>query len=135
MLLIGLIAVLALSAVVVKKEAMKPYYRSGQPVPLGSILPLDQVTVNMQDGHLVQASIALQLTKVANSKLATADIPRFENSVITILGAQSYSGLLAPQARAAVNQEILRACQGILSTTDGHAPQVSAIYFTGFVIQ
>jgi flagellar basal body-associated protein FliL len=117
-----------------KSMLIKPHYKPGQTVPLGTILPLDQLTVNMSDGHLVQASIDLQLTKVA-SKAATLDVPRFDDAAITVLGAQTYDALLAPGGRTSVKAQILSLSQKILPPVDGAAEQVSAVYFTSFVVQ
>jgi flagellar basal body-associated protein FliL len=117
-----------------KSMLLKPHYKPGQAVPLGTILPLDQLTVNMSDGHLVQASIDLQLTKVA-AKSAALDVPRFDDAAITVLGAQTYDQLLAPGGRTEVKAEILSLAQKIAPPVDGAAEQVSAVYFTSFVVQ
>ncbi len=93
--LIIILVVLLLVGFEAKSMLLKPHYKPGQTVPLGTILPLDQLTVNMSDGHLVQASISLQLTKVA-AKTTTTDVPRFDDAAITVLGAQTYDQLLAP---------------------------------------
>ena len=118
-----------------KAILLKPHYKPGQKVPLGKILPLDQLTVNLSDGHLVQASISLQLTTVASASQLSADLPRFDNAAITVLGAQTYPGLLPPAARQQVKAEILKDCQKIAGTVDGAAQQITAVYFTSFVLQ
>ncbi len=132
--LIIILVVLLLVGFEAKGMLIKPHYKPGQTVPLGTIIPLDQLTVNMSDGHLVQASIDIQLTKVA-SKAATLDVPRFDDAAITVLGAQTYDQLLAPGGRTSVKAQILALCQKILPPVDGAAQQVSAIYFTSFVVQ
>lgn len=133
-LVIILVLVLLVGGFEAKSMLLKTHYKPGQAVPLGTILPLDQLTVNLSDGHLVQASISLQLTAVASKSVAN-DIPRFDDAAITILGEQTYESLLAPGGRAAVKAGILKQIQTILGTVDGAAQQVSAIYFTSFVIQ
>jgi flagellar basal body-associated protein FliL len=133
-LFIIILVVLLVGGFEAKSMLLKPHYKPGQAVPLGTILPLDQLTVNMSDGHLVQASIDLQLTKVA-SKAATLDVPRFDDAAITVLGAQTYDNLLAPGGRTSVKAQILSLCQKILPPVDGAAEQVSAVYFTSFVVQ
>jgi flagellar basal body-associated protein FliL len=132
--LIIILVVLLLVGFEAKSMLLKPHYKAGQTVPLGTILPLDQLTVNMSDGHLVQASISLQLTKVA-AKTTTTDVPRFDDAAITVLGAQTYDQLLAPGGRAAVKAQILVLCQKIAPPVDGAAQEVSAVYFTSFVVQ
>jgi len=133
-LIIIMVVVLLIGGYEAKSMLLKTVYKPGQPVPLGTILPLDQLTVNMSDGHLVQASISLQLTKVA-AKTATANVPRFDDAAITVLGAQTYDALLAPGGRTEVKAQILALCQKIAKPVDGAAEQVSAVYFTSFVVQ
>ncbi len=133
-IVIIMLVVLLLGGFEAKSMLLKPHYKAGQVVPLGTILPLDQLTVNMSDGHLVQASIYLQLTKVA-AKTATTDVPRFDDAAITVLGAQTYDQLLAPGGRTAVKAQILALAQKILPPVDGAAQEVSAVYFTSFVVQ
>lgn len=133
-LVIILVLVLLVGGFEAKSMLLKTHYKANQTVPLGTILPLDQLTVNLSDGHLVQASISLQLTAVA-AKTVANDVPRFDDAAITILGEQTYSGLLAPGGRQAVKTELLQRVQKILGPVDGAAQQVSAVYFTSFVIQ
>lgn len=132
--LIIILVVLLLVGFEAKSMLLKPHYKPGQPVPLGTIIPLDQLTVNMSDGHLVQASISLQMTKVA-SKSALTDVPRFDDAAITVLGAETYDELLAPGGREAAKAQILKLSQKILPPVDGAAEEVSAVYFTSFVVQ
>jgi flagellar FliL protein len=133
-MIIIVVVVLLIGGFEAKSMLLKTTYKPGQTVPLGTILPLDQLTVNMSDGHLVQASISLQMTKVA-SKTATTDVPRFDDAAITVLGAETYDALLAPGGRTTAKAEILGLVQKILKPVDGAAEQVSAVYFTSFVVQ
>ncbi len=132
--LIIMLVVLLIGGYEAKSMLLKPHYKPGQAVPLGTILPLDQLTVNMSDGHLVQATIAIQLTKVA-AKTATADLPRFDDAAITVLGAETYDALLAPGGRTLAKAQILALCQKILPPVDGDGQEVSAVYFMSFVVQ
>jgi len=133
-MIIIMVVVLLIGGFEAKSMLLKPHYHKGEVIPLGTILPLDQLTVNMSDGHLVQASISLQLTKLA-AKSATTDVPRFDDAAITVLGAQTYDALLAPGGRTSVKAQILALDQKILPPIDGVAEQVSAVYFTSFVVQ
>lgn len=129
------VLVLLVAGYEAKSTLLAPHYKPGQAVPLGKILPLDQLTLNLSDGHLVQASISLQLTSVANSSKLGADLPRFDDAAITVFGSQNYQSLLAPATRAQVKAQILQQCQKIAGTVDGAAQQVTAVYFTNFVEQ
>jgi len=133
-LLIIMLVVLLIGGYEAKSMLLKPHYKPGQTVPLGTILPLDQLTVNMSDGHLVQATIAIQLTKVA-AKTAATDLPRFDDAAITVLGAETYDALLGPGGRTEAKAQILALCQKILPPVDGDGEEVSAIYFMSFVVQ
>lgn len=135
LIIIVLVVVLLIGGYEAKSILLKPHYKPGQPVPLGKILPLDQLTVNLSDGHLVQASISLQLTEVANASTISSDMPRFDDAAITVLGAQTFHGLLQPTQRDLVKAAMLKQFQKIAGTVDGAAQQISAIYYTGFVLQ
>lgn len=130
-------AVLLLGAggYVLKGRSHKTVYKPGQPVPAGAVTTLGTLTVNTSDGHLVQVAIDLQLTKVAVSKTVSADKPQLRNAAISDLGDQTYPGLLAPTGRAALQKQLLSSFQKVLGPVDGAAPQVSAVYFTSFVLQ
>jgi flagellar basal body-associated protein FliL len=119
---------------VVKGKVMKPHYKPGEHVPNGAIFPLGSVTTNLSDGHLAQVTISLQLTAPANSKLITKDQDMLTATVVNDLGAQTYNSLVLPAGRAALRAQLLRGFQQDLGTSEG-AQQVSAVYFTGFVLQ
>jgi flagellar basal body-associated protein FliL len=133
-MVIIMVVVLLLGGFEAKSMLLKPHYTKGEVIPLGTIIPLDQLTVNMSDGHLVQASISLQLTKLA-AKTALTDVPRFDDAAITVIGAETYDALLAPGGRTEVKAQILALAQKILPPIQGVAEQVSAVYFTSFVVQ
>lgn len=119
----------------VKFRSHPVVYKPGQPVPPGKVTSLGTLTVNTADGHLVQVGIDLQLTKPAQTKTVSADQPQLRNAAILDLGQQTYTGLLAPSGRAALQKQLLTSFQQVLGTVDGAAPQVSAVYFTNFILQ
>jgi flagellar protein FliL len=129
------VVVLLLGGCKAKSILMAPHYKPGQKVPLGKTLPLDQMTVNLSDGHLVQANIVLQLTKVAAPKAVSGDVTRFEDAAITVLGGYTYKTLLSEAGRAEMRAQYLKDCQQIAGTTAGAAQKVAGIYFTSFIVQ
>lgn len=135
LIIILLVVVLLVGGYEAKSILLKPHYKAGQKVPNGKILPIDQLTVNLSDGHLVQASISLQLTEVAVPATISSDLPRFDDAAITVFGGQTEKSLLTPTGRETTKAEILAQFQKIAGTVDGAAQQISAIYYTGFVIQ
>jgi flagellar basal body-associated protein FliL len=132
--ILAIVVVLVVAGAVVKLKMSKTVYRPGQPVPAGPVVSLGTVTVALSDGHLVQATIALQMTKPASQTEEANDSAHLEDVAVTVLGQQSYAGLLASPGRTAAQQQLLTSFQQVLGPADG-APQVSAVYFTGFVLQ
>jgi len=132
--LIVVLVVLLGGAYVAKGMLIKPHYKPGQIAPNGQVQTLDQLTVNLSDGHLVQATIVLQLTTVAATKTLNDDQPQFDDAAISVIGEQTYAGLLAPGGRDALKVQLLQRFQKIAGKAYG-SQEVSAVYFTGFVIQ
>jgi flagellar basal body-associated protein FliL len=119
---------------VLKPMLFPPHYKPGQPVPPGKIVTLPQNTINLSDGHLLQVTVALQLTAPAQSSSISEDNPKFLNAELDVFGALTYPDLLDPSGRAAAQAALLKAVQQIAGTSEG-AEQVSAIYFTNFIAQ
>jgi flagellar basal body-associated protein FliL len=132
--LVLVLVVLLGGAYVAKGMLIKPHFKHGQIAPNGQVLTLDQLTVNLSDGHLVQTTIVLQLTTVASTKTLTNDLPRFDDAAISVIGAQTYAGLLAPGGRDAMKGTLVQRFQEIAGKQFG-SQEISAVYFTGFVIQ
>lgn len=134
--IIILFVVLLLVGYEAKGKLMKPHYKAGQQVPAGAVYELGSTTIttNLSDGHLAQIGISLQLTKAANLKLLNTDQPELTNSTIKILSGQTYSSLLGPAGRAQLATNLLSAYQQDLGRSEG-AQQVTAVYFTAFVLQ
>lgn len=135
-IIIAIVVVLAVGGYVAKGKFLKPHYSLKHPAPLGVIDDLGggQLTVNLSDGHLVQVSLAIQLTSVADQKKIDSEVPIFQDATISVLGAQTYSSLLAPGGRQAVKQQLLERFQQIAGNADGVA-QITAVYYTSFIIQ
>jgi flagellar basal body-associated protein FliL len=132
---LAIVVVLAAAGLVAKTKMSQTVYHPGEPVPAGPVVSLGTVTVALSDGgHLVQATIDLQMTKPASATEEADDSAHLEDVAVSVLGQQSYTALLASPGRTAVQQQLLTSFQQVLGPADG-APQVSAVYFTGFVLQ
>jgi flagellar FliL protein len=129
------VVVLLIGGYEAKSMLMKTTYAPGQKVPLGKTLPIDQLTVSMSDGHMVQVNITMQLTVVAVPATLGGELPSFDDAAITVLGSQTYKSVLSPDGRAKAKAEILAAFQKIAGTAEGAAQQVASIAFTTFVVQ
>ncbi|MDA8293724.1 MAG: flagellar basal body-associated FliL family protein [Actinomycetota bacterium] len=137
LLIIVVAAVVVLGAafeLVLKPMLFPPHYRPGQPVPAGQIVSLPQNTINLSDGHLLQVTVALQLTAPASPTAIAKDDPKFLNAELTVFGALTQPDLLNPAGRTAAQAALLQAFQQIAGTSEG-AQQISAIYFTNFITQ
>ncbi len=137
MLIIGLgVPLLGFAAwsMVLKPMLFPPHYKPGQPVPAGKIMSLPQNTINLSDGHLLQVTVALQLTAPAQEATLTLEDPKFLNAEIDVFGALTMPDLLNPAGRTAAQASLLAAVQKIAGTSEG-AQQVSAVYLTQFVTQ
>ena len=132
--IIMVLVVLLGGAYVAKGMLIKPHFKHGQIAPNGQVQTLDQLTVNLSDGHLVQTTIVLQLTTVASTKTLTDEQPEFDDAAISVIGGQTYAGLLAPGGRDAMKTALLQKFQTIAGKQFG-SEEISAVYFTGFVIQ
>lgn len=131
---VGMVVLAAAYLLVVKPMLFPPHYKPGQPVPNGAITSLPSNTVNLVDGHLLQVTVALQLTKPASTTKITADTPKFLNAELTVFGALTYPDLLDPASRVAAQAALLQIFRQIAGTSEG-AQQISAVYFTSFVAQ
>ena len=117
-----------------KPMLFPPHYKPGEIVPLGKIVSLPQNTINLSDGHLLQVTVAVQLTAPASGSLLDDDGPEFLNSEIDIFGALTYPDLLTPAGRDAAQTALLASFQKIAGLSEG-AQQITAVYFTNFVAQ
>ncbi len=133
-IIIGVV-VLLIGGYEAKSILLAPHYKAGQKVPDGKIVPLDQITVNTTDNHYVQLNVSLQLTAVANASTISADLPRFDDAAISVIGAETSTQLLAPGGKDAAKAAMLEDFQKIAGTVDGAAQQISAVYYTNIIIQ
>jgi flagellar basal body-associated protein FliL len=132
-IIVGVVVLLALVGFVAKGKLLKPHYPPGK-VPPGQVYSLGSVTTSLADGHLIQTTIQLQLTVVANPKAVGLKQPQLLNAAIQTLGEQTYAGLLPPGGRTALKAALLKDFQGVLGTSGG-APEVDKVYLTSFVLQ
>jgi flagellar protein FliL len=135
LIIIAVVLVLVLGLYMVKFRKHTPIYKAGEPVPNGKVASIGTITANTADGHLVQAGIDLQLTVVANSKEESADAPQFTNAAIADLANWTYAQLLTDSGRSGLQTQMLQSFQKILGPTDGAAQEISAVYFTSFILQ
>jgi flagellar FliL protein len=135
LVIVAVVLVLVVGLYMVKFSKHPVVYKAGQPVPVGKVASIGTITANTSDGHLVQAGIDLQLTVVANAKQESQDAPQLTNAAIEDLANWTYAQLLTDAGRVGLQHQLLASFQKILGTTDGAAEQVTAVYFTSFILQ
>ncbi len=132
---IALAVLVLLIGYVAKGKIMKPHYGPHNPVPAGAIYDFpSSVTVNLPDGSLAQIAISLQLTKVGSVKTLTKENSELMGTAVKTIGAETYQTLLSPAGRIALQKSLLQAYQKELGQSEG-AQEVSAVYFTSYVLQ
>ncbi len=135
LVIVAVVLVLVVGLYMVKFRKHPVVYKAGQPVPVGKVASIGTITANTSDGHLVQAGIDLQLTAVANAKQESQDAPQLTNAAIEDLANWTYAQLLTDAGRVGLQHQLVVSFQRILGTTDGAAEQVTAVYFTSFILQ
>lgn len=101
----------------------------------GAVLDLPQTTVNLPDGHLLQAAVAVQMEKGVSVKSLPADVvPRMENAEIVVLSSFSYSRLLSAAGKASAKAELVSKLEAIGGPGPA-GPAVMGVYFTDLVMQ
>ncbi len=132
-LIVGVVLLL-LVGVVLKGKLLKPHFRPGEVPPAGAVVSLGTLTTTLSDGHLVQATIQLQLTVAETAKVEAKDQPQLLNAATATLGDQTYGGLLVESGRTALKAELLKDFQSVLDQPKGPV-MVDAVFLTSFVVQ
>lgn len=98
---------------------------------LAQVAKLDDITLNLADGHYLKLGLALQLGKKATVTDYTTGgaAARALDLAISLLGNDSYGQLMQPAGRAQAEGELEKAIVG------AYGGQVEDIYFTDFVMQ
>jgi flagellar basal body-associated protein FliL len=132
--LIIIAVVVLLVAYEAKGKIEKPHYGPGAKVPAGAVIELGTITANLSDSHLAQIGVSIQMTAAASAKEEAKEQDELIGSTTQLLGTETYGELIAPVGRAAFKANLLKAFQTDLGPSEG-AQQVSAVYFTSFVVQ
>jgi flagellar basal body-associated protein FliL len=141
--MIMLLVLVAGVGFVAKGKLVKPHYKPGQQAPDAQVLSLTDssgssggsgLTTSLSDGHMIQVSIALQLTKVASTKTLTDEVPRFLDAAVSVLSGETYTGLLQATGQDDAKLKILAAVQKIAGTSEG-AQQIDRVYFESLIVQ
>jgi flagellar FliL protein len=100
-----------------------------EPTP-SAVIPLEAITVNLNDGHYLKISIALQTTTDAAE---TVDGSKALDLVISDFSNLEVAELATNKQREALKKELTE--QVVKAYTEEEKEFVMAVYFTEFVIQ
>jgi flagellar basal body-associated protein FliL len=112
----------------------KPTTLASGPIVTMPGQPAGGMVVSLDDGHYLDVEVSLQTTNVTDSTELSADGPQFANAVISVFGGMGYSYLQSGANQTAAKAILLQDFQQILGKKDG-LPQLSAIYYTEFLLQ
>jgi len=139
---IALVLLVLIGAVGYKELVHAP--KSKTPVP-GAIVNLPETTLNLPNGHLLQVSVALQLTQGVH--LTGGEMDVLENDEIDTLSSFHYSELLTIGGKSAARTSLLRSFNSVVAAASRPAGEVGTVsattsstyvldvYFTYFVMQ
>jgi len=105
--------------------------KEAEPAPMGEIIKLDAITLNLADGdHYLKVGIALQLSaEAAHAEEVDGQSPRALDETIRFLGGHTYEELNGPKQREKARKELAHKMEEMFHH------QVVDVYFTEFVMQ
>jgi len=129
LIIIGAVLVVAVAAYMF---VLKPKPAAGGPPQPGLVVKLDPLTLNLDGGHYLKLSMALQFTASASGGGHGGDEPDGSKALdlaIAQLSNRKIAELNTAQAREAAKQKLLTAIE------DAYEHDVMDLYFTEFVMQ
>lgn len=82
----------------------------------------------------LRADIQLYIETTEDAAEVTLHMPRLRDRMITLSAGRDASSLMTTEARDGLRTEILGAMREIMMAQTGR-PAISAVYFTGFIVQ
>jgi flagellar FliL protein len=139
LLLVLLILVLlggggAAAYVFVLKGHVRSTVHHGPPPP-GPTFTLPQLTTNLDDGHIVQVTMVLELASGDTTAEVSHDLNALNNAAILTFGQVGYSSLLPTQGRVQAASELESAFNQVLGAGPAPHDRVVGIEFTSFIVQ
>lgn len=105
------------------------------PPPPGPTYTFPQLTTNLDDGHIVQLSMVLQLASGDTTTEVSHDLAELNNAAILTFGQMSYEQLLPTAGREAAASALEGAFNQVLARGASPHDEVVGIEFTSFIVQ
>ncbi|MGC9155798.1 MAG: flagellar basal body-associated FliL family protein [Ferrimicrobium sp.] len=139
-LLLIIIVVMVLAAVaayfLVLKKPTKATKGAKTAVTLPSIsYTMPVITTNLDDGHIVQAQMLLELAPGDTKAEVVKDLPQLNNAAILSFGGMGYSELLPTSGRTQAAVTLTNAFNAVLHTGPKPWDTVQSILFASFIVQ
>ncbi len=93
------------------------------------------ITTNLDDGHIVQAQMLLELAPGDTKAEVIKDLPQLNNAAILTFGGMGYSGLLPTAGRTQAAEKLTNAFNVVLHTGVKPWDTVQSILFESFIVQ
>jgi flagellar FliL protein len=103
------------------------------PTPVPYALP--QLTTNLDDGHIIQAQLLLELAPGDTTTTVAKDLARLENEEILTFGSMTYSQLLPTSGRRQAAEMLAAAFNRVLGVGPPPHARVVSILFESFIVQ
>jgi flagellar FliL protein len=118
------------------KKPAKPVKGSKAKVVLPSIsYTMPAITTNLDDGHIVQAQMILELAPGDSKSEVVKDLPQLNNAAILTFGGMSYSQLLPTVGRTQAAVTLANAFNTVLHAGARPWDTVQSILFSSFIVQ
>lgn len=104
----------------------------------GPVQNLEPITLNLADGHFLKIGLALQLAELEGEGHGSGEeLPAAKalDIAITELGSHTMDELSSPKARELVKKKLTDQVGKAYVDPVTHAPLVTKVYFTEFVMQ
>ncbi|WP_298210254.1 flagellar basal body-associated FliL family protein [Ferrimicrobium sp.] len=93
------------------------------------------ITTNLDDGHIVQAQMLLELAPGDTKTEVVKDLPQLNNAAILSFGGMGYSELLPTSGRTQAAVALTNAFNAVLHTGPKPWDTVQSILFASFIVQ
>lgn len=138
LLIIVLVVILAAAAayfLLLKKpaKALKSAKTAANLPTISYTMPV--ITTNLDDGHIVQAQMLLELAPGDTKAELVKDLPELNNAAILTFGGMGYSGLLPTAGRTQAAVKLEDAFNSVLHAGAKPWDTVQSILFESFIVQ
>jgi flagellar protein FliL len=96
--------------------------------------PLVVNLTSARKAQYLRADIQLYIETGEDAAAVTLHMPRLRDRMITLVAGRDAASLATAEAREGLRTEILNAMREIMTAQTGK-PGISALYFTGFIVQ